>query len=394
MYDFNTVINRRNQGSIKWKDMYDKNPDVGDFVVPLSVADMELKNPPEITEGLKEYLDDVVLGYTTATDEYRQAVVDFMKRRHDFHIEKDWIVNSGGVVPAIFSAIQCFTGKDDGVIIFTPVYYPFYIAVEANERKLVDCPLLCDENNYYTIDFEKFEDLAARDENKVLLLCSPHNPVGRVWTREELKEVERIVLKYDLLLLSDEIHFDLIMPSYEHTVIQTLSDELAERTITMTAPSKTFNLAGMGMSNIIIKNDKLRKQFADYLWKFAQAPATALGYKACELAYTKCDKWLEECLELIDTNQHIVHDFFAREFPQIKAPLIEGTYLQWIDFSSLAMSDGQMEEFMCKKAQVFFDEGYIFGRDGSGFERINLAAPSHVIEESLERLAKALHLVY
>ena len=208
-YDFTTRVNRKGQGSFKWEDMYTKKPDVADGVVPLSVADMEFKNAPEIIEGLKKYLDKVVLGYTMANKEYKKAVCNWMKKRHDFDIQEDWIVNTAGVVPAFFSAIQEFTKEGDGVIIMTPVYYPFFNAINLQNRKLIDCPLIEKDGKYY-IDYELFDKLSQEPKNKVLLFCSPHNPVGRVWTKEELKKLSDIILRNEVLLLSDEVHFDIL----------------------------------------------------------------------------------------------------------------------------------------------------------------------------------------
>lgn len=391
-YDFENMINRKYQGSLKWNDMYSKKPDVGNNIVPLSVADMEFKNPPQITNGLKEYLDNTILGYTCANESFKDSVVNWMKKRHNFEIEKDWIVNTSGVVPAFFSAIREFTQEDNGVIIMTPVYYPFYNAIKLQNRKIVECPLI-ETDGYYTINYELFEELSKDKNNKVLLFCSPHNPVGRVWKKSELEKLEEIILRNDILLLSDEIHFDLIMPEYKHTVFQTLSNELSERTITFTAPSKTFNIAGMSMSNIIIKNENLRQRFINSLNEICAMPFSSLGYKSCELAYNECEEWLEECIKVIDTNQRIINSFFKEKYPQIKAPLIEGTYLQWVDFRALNLNFKELEEFMINEAQLFLDEGYIFGKIGEGFERFNIAVPSKVIVDSLERLDKALQVL-
>lgn len=388
-YDFNTLISRKNTGSSKWEQMYKTNPNIGEDIVPLSVADMELKNAPEIIEGLREYLKSAVLGYTSPYKAFTDSVVDWMQRRHNFSIKPQWIVNTAGVVPAFFTAIRAFTKPGDGVVIMSPVYYPFYNAIKFNERTLVDCPLI-EKNGYYTIDFEKFDEITKKPENKLFLFCSPHNPVGRVWKVEELKKLEEIILKNNVTVISDEIHHDIIMPGYKHTVFQTLSDELADRTITCTAPSKTFNLAGMGISNIIIKNPVIKEKFIQEINNVSGFPFSILGYKACELAYTKAENWLEEFITVIDKNQKIVKEFFEKNYPEIKAPLIEGTYLQWIDFRALGMDPKKMEDFMTNEAQLFLDEGYIFGKSGEGYERINLAAPSWVIKAALERLDKAL----
>lgn len=389
-YDFETRVDRTGQGSIKWEEMYEKNPNVADEVVPLSVADMELKHPPQLIEGLKKHLDKAILGYTGSTDSYKESVKNWMKKRHNFDIKKEWIVNTAGVVPAFFNAIREFSQKGDGVIIMSPVYYPFYNAIKFQKRNITDCPLKKDDNNYYTIDYELFDKLAGKDENKILLFCSPHNPVGRVWSKDELKKLGDLVRKHDLLLLSDEIHFDLMMGESSHTVFQTVDEDLSQRTITFTAPSKSFNIAGMGMSNIIIKNQKIRKKFIKGLNRISAAPTTAVGYKACQIVYDECEDWLDECIKLIDKNQDIIHEFFKENYPKIKAPLMEGTYLMWVDFRDLGLDPEKLEEFMTQKCEIFLDEGYIFGENGKGFERFNLAAPSKVIEETLQRLDKGL----
>ena len=387
-FDFTTRVNRQGQGSMKWEDMYNKKSDVSEGVVPLSVADMEFHHPEKLIDGLCDHLRTSILGYTTATDSFKESVVNWMKKRHNFEIEKDWIVNTSGIVPAFFNAIREFTNEGDGIIIMSPVYYPFYNAINFQNRKLVDCPLV-EKDGYYTIDYDLFDKLSK--ENKVLLFCSPHNPVGRVWKEEELKKLAEIIKKNNVFLLSDEIHFDLIMPGYKHTVFQTIDEEIADNMITFTAPSKSFNIAGMGLSNIIIKNDKIREKFVQGLGNTASYPFTAMGFKACEIVYNECEDWLDECVEVINTNQKLVNEFFEKKHPEIKAPLIEGTYLQWMDFRSLGLDYKELEDFMINKAELFLDEGYIFGENGKGYERINLAAPTEVIKEALERLDKALN---
>lgn len=387
--DFTTRVDRSQMGSEKWKQMLNWNPNVKKDVIPLSVADMEFKHAPGIIEGLKDYLDEVILGYTGPTDDFLQAVVDWQKRRHNWEIEKEWIVNTQGVVSAFYVGVRAFSKKGEGVINFRPSYYPFGMAIDDNERLEVNVPLI-EENGYYTIDFEGFEKAAQDPNNKVLLFCSPHNPVGRVWTEAELTRLAEIAVANDIYVISDEIWYDFVMPGYEHTVLATLSEKLHERLITCTAPSKTFNLAGMMTSNIIISDKKLREAFKRELAHMRGNMVGTLGYKACELAYTTAEDWLDELVLLIDKNQRMVHEFFKENYPQIKAPLIEGTYLQWLDFSALGMTDAELEEFLHMEAEFFTDEGYIFGREGSGYERINLALPTDALEEALERLVATL----
>lgn len=392
-YDFETVISRKNQGSYKWEQMYKEYPDLPDDIIPFSVADMELQIAPEIKEGLKKYIDEAVLGYTGANDNYLEIVVNWMKKRHNFDVKKEWIVTSSGVVSALYDAIKAYTEENQGVIVFTPVYYPFYSAITSNNRKIIDCPLI-ENNRNYTIDFQKFEEFAKDKNNRLLILCSPHNPVGRVWTKEELEKIGEIVLKNDLIIISDEIHFDILMKGQKHTVLQTISNEISEITVTCTAPTKTFNLAGIGISNIIIKNEELRKKFIKEQEKSSSHVFAALGFKACELAYTKAEKWFEQFLELINKNQQIVNEFFENKFTVLKAPLIEGTYLQWLDFRELGLKNKELKRFMNEKARIFFSEGYTFGKNGDGFERMNLAVPTHILEKGLERLYNAIKQDY
>ena len=388
-YDFETLIDRKKQGSFKWIDMYNKKPNVSENVIPLSVADMEIVNAPEIREGLKKYIDETILGYTIANDSFYDAVISWMDRRHNFKIKKEWIINTPGVVPALFTAVRAFTQKNEGVIVMSPVYYPFFNAIKLQDRKVINCPLIKEDENY-TIDYELLNELASKEENKVLLFCSPHNPVGRVWKKEELEKISEIVLKNNLILLSDEIHHDLVMRGNKHLVLQTLSEELADKTVTFTAPSKTFNLAGMGMSNIIIKNKELRDEFIEEVNNINGIAINVLGYKACEIAYNECEEWLEECLLHIEKNQKIFKEFFEVNFPEIKVKLNEGTYLQWVNFNCLGMNSEELEEFMINEAELFLDEGYIFGDGGEGYERFNLAVPSDVLIEALNRLKVAV----
>lgn len=388
-YDFTTLMNRKNTGSLKWEQMYEWNEKVGEDVVPLSVADMEFVHPPEIIEGLKNFLDDAILGYTGPTDSFLASVVNWQKRRHNWDIKQEWIVNTSGIVPAFYTAIRAFSKKNDGVIIFRPAYYPFGSAIDDNERTEVNVPLINDGGDY-KIDFEGFEKVAADANNKILLFCSPHNPVGRVWTKEELEKVAEIAVKHDLYVVSDEIWYDFVMPGHEHTVLATVNQQLQDKLITCTAPSKSFNLAGMMISNIIISNEETREAYEEALRLVRGDMVGALGYEACELAYNEGEAWLDELLTVIEKNQHIVKDYFDKHFPQITAYLSEGTYLQWIDFNDLGMTDEELEAFMHTEAEFFTDEGYIFGEEGSGYERINVALPTDVLKAALERLGKAL----
>jgi putative C-S lyase len=389
-YDFSSRVNRKDSGSAKWIEMREINPDVPDDVVPFSIADMELKTPPEIALGLSEYVKDTVIGYTIPTGAYYDAVRGWMKKRHRWEIQKDWIVTSEGIVTAFFNAVQAFTGPGDGVIIMPPVYYPFFLAIERNKRRLVSNELL-EKNGRYEIDFDDLEKKAADPAAKLLLFCSPHNPVGRVWKREELERVGKICLENNVVIVSDEIHFDLVMPGYHHQVFAALNEPFAEGIVTLTAPSKTFNIAGLHGSNVIIKNKDLREKYREaYGRKGAFPGLNTIAYKACEIAYNRCEAWLDELLPVLDGNRKMVEDFMKSHIPAIKVFPLEGTYLQWWDCRGLGMEYKELEHFMTHEAFLFFDEGYVFGECGRGFERINLACPAEVLASALVRLEKAL----
>ncbi len=388
-YDFTTTLDRSQAGSFKWEQMKAWNPDVQEGVIPFSVADMELLNPPEIIQGLKDYLDNLVLGYTGPTQAYYDAVVGFMKRRHNWDIKQEWLVQTGGVVSAFYNAVRMLTEPGDGVMMFTPVYYPFYSAAKLQQRQLVRMPLTLQDGRY-DIDYDLLEQHAKDPKNKVLLLCSPHNPIGRVWLKDELKRVADICLKHGVVIISDEIHFDLIMPGHQHTVLATLGEEVAQNSIILTAPSKTFNLAGLQCSNAVIANDTLRERFQAGLKAAGIGMLNIFSYKACEIAYNQCEDWLEQLIDLVYSNHQLVKEHFEQHLPQVHIFPLEGTYLQWMDFRPLGLSEQELEQVMHRDAQVFMDEGYVFGSEGSGFERLNLAAPQKAIQDACERMVNAL----
>lgn len=387
-YDFENVINRANTGSMKWDQMKGWNPDVSESIVPFSVADMELKNAPEIIDGVCNYLKNSVLGYTGPTESYFKAVCGWMKRRFDYEVDPSWVVIYPGVVPAFFNAVRAYTKPGEGVILMTPVYYPFYMAMDLNDRKIARNKLIKTEDSY-EVDYADLEEKAKDPNNKVLLFCSPHNPVGKVWTREELEKIGEICLRNNVLIISDEIHNDLVMKHVKHTVFATLSEELADHMIVCTAPSKTFNLAGMATSNIIIKNKELRDAFRAEALRAGVMMTNCVGLKACEIAYNECEDWLEQLLDLIQHNHEELKKYLALHLPEVKVYDLEGTYLQWMDFSSFKMSKEELEKFMHIDAQVFFDEGYVFGEEGDGFERMNLACPTKTMMDALERIVVA-----
>lgn len=389
-YDFETVLDRYDNGSVKWNLMKKKKPQVARGIVPFSIADMEFKNPPEIVEALKDWLDRGVLGYQTAEPSWYEAVTGWTRRRYGWETRPEWFYTTPGIVNALYHGVAAFTEEGDGVIIMPPVYHPFYKAVEENGRRLVRCPLIEGEDLHYSIDCEKLEELASKPENRLLILCNPHNPVGRVWTREELMEVSRICLRHQVFVISDEIHCDLIMPGNTFTSFASLSEETEKNTMTCMAPSKTFNLAGLQASCVIIPDQERRRRLKAQMAKVSyEGRVNALAYKAMEAAYTKCDAWLGEVIQVIWENHRTLKQFMEERLPKIRTAKLQGTYLQWMDLRAFGWTPERQEEIMTE-ADLFFDEGIMFGPEGRGFERMNLACPKSVLLDALSRLEKAV----
>lgn len=388
-YNFTSVNKRYHTGSAKWEEIRKVLPKFDGDIVPFSVADMEFENAPEIREGLKKYIDTYVLGYANPTEEYYQAICGWMKRRHHWEIKKEWIIRTPGVIKAFFTAVNAYTKPGDGVMLLTPSYYPMYAAISENHRKRVSCSLV-NRGGKYEIDWDDFEAKAKLPDTKLFILCSPHNPSGRVWTVEELTRMGRICIDNDVVICSDEIHFDIVMPGYQHHVFADISEEFAQHSVICTAPSKTFNLAGLQNSNIIIPNKELYDRFYGLLCTEMTNPkCNILGYEANRIAYEECDEWLRQCLHVIDTNRNLVESYMSEHFPEVVITPLEGTYLLWMDFNAMSIPYKELGEFLKKEAQLFFDDGYLFGEEGNGFERWNLACPTRYIEEGLERMKAA-----
>lgn len=389
MYDFDKVFDRRRTGSAKWDMMEREMGDKREEVIALSVADMDFKAAPEIIAAIKEKVDFGIYGYTVPTESYYEAVVGWMERRHDWKIEKEWVSLSQGIVPAFNTALRAFTHPGDKVIIQQPVYYPFENAIIQNGCQLVNNALLY-EDGRYAIDFEDLEQKAKDPRAKVLLFCNPHNPVGRVWTEEELRRVGDICLNNGVLVISDEIHFDFIYRPHKHTVFASLSEEIQSNCLILTAPTKTFNLAGLQVSNIIIPNTELKAQFDTANRNTGFFALNYFAYAACEAAYDKGAPWLDALLSYLEGNLIYLRSFISENIPSIKLIEPEGTYLTWLDCRSLGLAEGELESFMKHKAKLFLDEGYIFGKSGSGFERINIACPRTLLEKALHNLKDAV----
>ena len=385
--NFNEVINRKNTGSIKWDTMAEHG--MKEDVLPLWVADMDFKAPVGVMEALLERVEHGIFGYTLPTDSYYDAVINWMDRRHDWKILKDWIIIAPGIVPAIYFAVQTYTKEGDGILVQRPVYNPFSEAVERNGRKLINSPLVV-RGDRYEMDFEDFEKKIVNNKVKLFILCSPHNPVGRVWTKDELVTIGDICLKHHVLVLADEIHHDLVFKRIRHIPFANLGSKYGNICITCTSSSKTFNLAGLSISNIIIENKEIRKKFNLYLESIAMGNSNIFGIIGSEAAYNTGEAWLVELLDYIEGNKKLVQEFMAKKMPLIKVIDSEATYLLWVDFRGLGMEKEKLEKFLAEEAKLWLVSGDIYGDEGRGFERINLACPRSTLEKGLKQLEDAL----
>ncbi len=379
-YDFETRNPREDTVHPFLKDSGVTDPSL----IPYSVAEMRFDIAPEIKKGMHDCVEACNFGYAGADESYNNVVISWMSRRHGWEIKSDWISQSYGVVSALSACVQAFTNEGDGVIIQSPVYPPFSGVVGSNNRKTLANKLVR-VGDTYEIDFEDFAEKAK--EAKLFLLCSPHNPVGRVWKREELERMAQICLDNDVIIVADEIHNDLIMPGYEHIVAANILPGLDERCVVCTAPSKTFNIAGLATSNIIIKNPELRAKYN----KFSGHFVNAAGLAACEAAYTGGEAWLEEVLVYIDGNRMYTESFIKEKLPMIKTTKLEGTYLMWLDMSALGLDKEALHKMLHEKAQLFVNDGESFGSGGEGFIRFNIACPRRYVEAALDRLEKAVN---
>ena len=383
-HDFTSIPDRSRFGSAKWEIAKNASTEF----VPLSVADMEFPTAKPIVDDIKKLAEEAILGYTNPTQEYYDAVISWMKRRHDFNIKKEWLIQTPGIINALSLLIEAVTAPGDGVIVMPPVYYPFDMTVIATGRRSVFCPLI-NKDGRYEIDYALLEEKAKDIKNTAILFCNPHNPVGRVWTEEELKKTAEICCANNVFIIDDEIHNDLIMPGYKHTVMANVGENAKNNIAVCTAPSKTFNLAGVQCSNIIIPNDEVRARAAIRNKMNMQMHLNVFAYTICTSAYNKCEDWLDELIGVINENAKCVEAFMAENFPEIKVYPLEGTYLQWLDVSALGMTHLEVRE-MLEDANIYLDNGEMFGALGRGYQRINLACAKSTLEKMLERFKNAV----
>jgi cystathionine beta-lyase len=388
-YDFDKRLDRTNKASYKW----DQSVKLfgREDILPLWVADMDFEAPKEVVEAIKHRAGQGVYGYTFRTQAYYDAIVGWLSRRHGWTIQQDWISSSPGIVPALSLMVQAFTEPGDGIIVQSPVYYPFYDVIKMNGRVVVDNPLIL-EDGYYTIDFEQLTE-QAKAGAKMLLLCSPHNPGGRVWKKEELERIGVICETYNVLVVVDEIHHDLVFSGHKHVPFASLSEALANRSITCIAPSKTFNLAGLQAATIIIPNEQLRQKYNQLLKTLSLHMESFFGITAIESSYTYGDEWLDQLLVYLEGNLNALLAYIHEHLPQVKVIKPEGTYLVWIDCTSISTDPSVLKSLMFEKAGVAFSEGSVFGKQGAGYLRINMACPRSLLIEALEKFSAAVNSV-
>jgi cystathionine beta-lyase len=385
-YDFDTVLDRRQTHSLKWDRC---RVDFGlDDVIPMWVADMDFTAPPEVVEAVTRRAAHGAYGYASVPESMWASAIDWLRKRHGWTVERQWLGRAPGVVPALSLCVNAFTRPGDGVLVQTPVYYPFFHAVEKSGRRLLRNPLV-EDGGGYRMDLADLEQRIDQ-QTRLLILCSPHNPVGRVWRREELQRLGEVCVRRNLVVVSDEIHMDLALPGHPHVPLATISPALADRTIALLAPSKTFNIAGLNMSLVVASNaDRL----ARYTAEFEAAGliiASLFGTVALEAAYRCGAGWLDQLLEYLVANVDLADRFIRERIPELRFIRPEGTYLALVDCRRLGMPQQELDEFFLRKARVYFDSGAWFGEESRGFERINLACPRKTLTEALERIETAI----
>ncbi|WP_024832422.1 MalY/PatB family protein [Ruminiclostridium josui] len=387
-YNFDEVIDRKNTNSVK-HDFHGING-IPDDAIPLWVADMDFRTPAPVIEALVKSGEHGIFGYSETREDYFQVLQQWFVDNYDWDIHPSWLVKTPGVVFAIAMAVRALTEKEDAVMIQRPVYYPFSNVIIDNGRTLVNNPLIYNSGTY-SIDFEDFEAKIIENGVKLFILCNPHNPVGRVWTREELVRLGDICLRHGVTVISDEIHADFIYSGYRHEVFANIKPEFADITITCTAPSKTFNLAGLQVSNIIISNRELKKAIKNEINKTGHGQINTMGIVACKAAYQYGHEWLQQLKAYLAGNLSFVRNFLAERLHKIKLVEPQGTYLVWLDFRELELTEAELEKLIVRDAKLWLDGGTMFGEEGKGFQRINIACPRVILEKAFLQLEAAVN---
>jgi cystathionine beta-lyase len=385
--DFDTVIDRKNTNSLKY-DFAQQRKRPAD-AMPLWVADMDFKTSSYVQEAIIEQASHGIYGYSEAQDGYFEALAGWFLRHHDWEVRQEWLTKTPGVVFALAAAVRAFTEEGDSVLIQQPVYYPFREVIEDNGRRLISSPLCQDKDGIYRMDVSDFEEKVIKEQVKVFLLCNPHNPVGRVWTKEELEQIGDICLRHHVIVVSDEIHADFAF-ARAHQVFAGVRPEYEDITVTCTSPSKTFNLAGLQVSNIFIANPGLRKRFQKEVAAAGYSQLNAVGLAACEAAYRHGDEWYDGVCAYLKANIVWLEQALESRIPEITFQRPEGTYLVWLDCSRLGLNEEELENFMLYRAKLWLDGGNIFGKIGNGYQRINVACPRSILEQAVLQLEEAV----
>ena len=386
---FNYVIERKKTHSVKWDRLAEVyNLDDGKDILPMWIADMDFAAPRVVIDAMMERLEHGVLGYSFVSDDQKDSIRNWLREQHAWEIENDWIQFQQGVVPAIASIIESLTSKDDGILITTPVYPPFFHIPGRLERTIVECVMLEDKGSY-SIDFEDFEK-ALQKNVKLFILCNPHNPGGVVWTREELQKIIELCTKYDVLILSDEIHADLVFPEFKHISLATIAGKETNRIITCVAPTKTFNLAGVQAAIIISPDPVIREKLEENAMAHGYMGISPLSATALKAAFDKGKPWLEELLEIVSANMDYVIREIPAAIPEIKINKPHGTYLLWVDYRETGLSEEEIMDKLLHRGQLALEPGTKYGEAGRGFLRMNVACPPALVEDGVNRFIKAV----
>jgi cystathionine beta-lyase len=388
MNRFDQVINRKGTDSAKWD--YTKKIFGVDDVLPMWVADMDFPAPDEVIDALHARVDHGIFGYTMPGTDTEKAIQYWLKNRHNWEIDSNIITYTPGIVTALSMAIQAYTGLEDKIVVQSPVYYPFFEMAKKHKREVLYNNLILSNENRYEINFDDLEEKLADKMTKMFILCNPHNPSGRVWSKEDLTRIGELCLKYDVLIISDDIHSDLLLFSNHYTPIASISKNIANQTITCIAPSKTFNLAGLQASAVLIPNDTLKRKFNSVLQLHGLSSINTFGAEAMKAAYTHGEKWLDELISYFEGNVLFIENYINEHLPNIKVIRPEASYLVWLDVRNLKKTDNELQKLLLNKGKLALHLGSTFGENGSGFLRMNFACSRETLNEGLNRLKRAL----
>lgn len=386
-YNFDEIIDRKGTDSVKLEKL--EALFGRDDLLPLWVADMDFLSPPAIINALKKRVEHGVFGYTVGSDAYFDSIINWLDRRHNWHVKKEHISFVPGIVKGIAFVLDALTEKGDKVIIQPPVYHPFKMVTQSLGRIVLNNPLILDDGQY-KMDFEGLKNIVDKNDCKVLILCNPHNPGGRVWSPEELTELAEICYHKNILVISDEIHSDMALPGYKHTPFASVSHKAEDISITLMAPSKTFNIAGIVSSFAVVPNDALRGEFFSFLEPRELSQGTLFAYTATQAAYEECDDWLDEMIEYVNGNVLFVKQYLQENIPQIKPVMPQASFLVWLDCRELNLPQRELVKLFVHDARLALNDGTIFGREGEGFMRLNVGTARSIIEKALNNLKNAL----